>query len=118
VSAGETDWLSLAPGSRGIALVSADLASGREVRSAEFPFAAFERGSIAAAPSGVDWIVSAGGRVYALDGGLHLRSELEVGTRAAFTRTSIVAASWVSTTPAGRAIRIAGPNRIAFLASN
>lgn len=119
VSAGATDWQSLAPGSRGIALVSADLASGREMRSAEFPFAAFERASIAAAPSGTDWIVTAGGRAYALDRGLRLCAEVEIGPRSAHARNAIAVGLRSSADPAaGRAIRIAGPNRIAFLTSD
>ena len=120
VSKTATGWTSLAPSPRGATtLVTQDLESGMEVRSAEIPFvAAFERGSIAAAPSGNDWLVSAGGRAYLLDAGLRSRMEVELGPRSEFARIGIaVGTSTRSVEPVGRLVRIAGPNRIVFLSA-
>ncbi|MCY2958646.1 MAG: hypothetical protein NTY35_00615 [Planctomycetota bacterium] len=118
-SAGETEWVALAPAARGIGLVRKDLATGNEVRSAAIPFSALERGAVAAVAAGPDWIVAAGGRAYGLDPALRLLADLDLGPRSAYAR--VAAASGRAGGPArgsGRPIRIAGPQRIAFLVSN
>ncbi len=125
IAAQGTAWFALAPAARGVQLAGQDLATGWQMRSAVLPFARLERGSVAAAA----WpatrpaaqIVSAGGRLYLLDGGLvdaglsdrglRVRAELELGPRADFARTAIA----VGVDRAGRhVLRVAGTNGLAF----
>jgi hypothetical protein len=101
-----------------VALSVQDVRTGEDSRSVILPFASLERGSVAVGQLGFATYATAGGALYALAGGLQLQAELELGPRADFARVALAAAQGVG--PGGEpsgVLRVASPNRIAFVAA-
>jgi hypothetical protein len=114
----DSTWGFLTAAGRGVALSVQDVHTGVESRSVALPFASLELGSVAFGRLGFASYATAGGAIYAFDGDLRLQAELELGRRADFARVALAAAQGDGAVgqPNG-VLRVASPNRIAFVSA-